>query len=185
MDIKLANVRLSFPGLFKAEPFQPGDEPKFKATFLVPKGSDLDKAIDKAILEAATAKWGAKNAAKIVGGIRGNSNRFAYQDGDTKTYDGYEGMMALTAKSTTRPMVIDRNKQPVTEEDGVVYAGCYVNAKVSVFCYDKPGQGVSFSLGGVQFVRKGDAFGGGRAASEDDFDDLGEGADADDDLLGD
>jgi hypothetical protein len=34
-------------------------------------------------------------------------------------------------------------------------------------------------LSGVQFNRDGDAFTGGGAASEDDFDDLGEGADAD------
>jgi len=179
MKIKLQNVRLSFPGLFKAEPFQAGDEPKFKATFLIEKGSDNDKAVQKAISETAALKWGATKAPKIVDGIRDNSNRFGYADGDKKTYDGYEGMMALTAKNTTRPLVIDRDRSPVTEADGVVYAGCYVNASVEVFCYDKPGQGVSFSLGGVQFVKKGDAFGGGSPAKETDFDII-EGADADD-----
>lgn len=179
MKIKLQNVRLSFPGLFKAEPFQPGDEPKFKATFLIEKGSDNDKAVQKAISETAALKWTGGKSAKIVDSIRGNSNRFAYQDGDTKTYDGYEGMMALTAKNTKRPLVIDRDRSPVDEADGIVYAGCYVNASVEVFCYDKPGQGVSFSLGGVQFVKKGDAFGGGAPAKEDDFDAL-DGADADD-----
>ena len=179
MKIKLQNVRLSFPGLFKAEPFQAGDEPKFKATFLIEKGSDNDKAVQKAISETAALKWGATKAPKIVDSIRGNSNRFGYSDGDTKTYDGYEGMMALTAKNTTRPLVIDRDRSPVTEADGVVYAGCYVNASVEVFCYDKPGQGVSFSLGGVQFVKKGDAFGGGSPAKETDFDII-EGADAED-----
>ena len=179
MKIKLQNVRLSFPGLFKAEPFQPGDEPKFKATFLIEKGSDNDKAVQKAISETAALKWGAAKAPKIVDGIRGNSNRFGYQDGDTKPYDGYEGMMALTAKNTKRPLTLHSDKSPVTEADGVIYAGCYVNASVEVFCYETPGQGVSFSLGGVQFVKKGDAFGGGASASEDDFDAL-DGADADD-----
>ena len=60
MKIKLNNVRLSFPGLWKAEPFKPGDDPKFKATFLVPKDSELDKQVQAAILETAKAKWGAK-----------------------------------------------------------------------------------------------------------------------------
>lgn len=179
MKIKLPNVRLSFPGLWKAEPFSPGDEPKFKATLLIEKGSDTDKAVQKAISETAALKWGAAKAPKILDSIRGNSNRFGYQDGDTKSYDGYEGMMALTAKNTTRPLVIDRDRSPLAEADGVVYAGCYVNASVEVFCYDKPGQGVSFSLGGVQFVKNGDAFGGGAPAKEDDFDAL-DGADADD-----
>lgn len=182
-DLNLKSNRLSFPGLFKAEAFKPGDDPKFKATFLNPRGSDQDKAIQAAILETAKAAWG-KDAEKILNQIRNNPNKFCYQNGDNKAYDGYEGMMALTAKSTTRPLVIGRNKEPLSEEDGVIYAGCYVNAKVSFFAYDSSGKGISCSLGGVQFVRKGDAFGGGRPASEDDFDDLGEGADADDDLLG-
>ena len=180
MKIKLQNVRLSFPGLFKAEPFQAGDEPKYKATFLIEKGSDNDKRVQAAISEAAALKWTPGKAPKILDSIRGNSNRFGYQDGNTKSYDGYEDMMALTAKSTTRPLVIDRDKSPVTEADGIVYAGCYVNASVEVFGYDKPGLGISFSLGGVQFVKKGDAFGGGSSASEDDFDELADGADAED-----
>ena len=80
MDIKLANVRLSFPGLFKAEPFQPGDEPKFKATFLVPKGSDLEEKCgyygERLVLLAQmlgmntcwVAMTHGKSAAEIAGG---------------------------------------------------------------------------------------------------------------------
>jgi len=182
MSIKLKDVRLSFPGLFKAEAFKPGDDPKFKATFLIPKGSAQHKMIEAAILEVVTAKHGAK-AAGIIKQIRGNPNKFCYQDGDNKSYDGYEGMMALSAKNGTRPLVIDRDKSILAEEDGRPYAGCYVNASIELFCYDNTGVGVSASLGGVQFVRDGDAFAGGRAASEDEFDDLGEGADTEDDDL--
>ena len=180
MKIKLQNVRLSFPGLFKAEAFKPGDDPKYKATFLVEKGSEQYKAIEAAILETVrAAKWGGKDAEKIIAGIRGNANKFCWQDGDTKPYDGYEGMMALSAKNGVRPLVIDRDRTPLAEEDGKPYAGCYVNASVEFFAYDNTGKGVSASLGGVQFVRDGDAFAGGKAASEDDFDAL-DGADADD-----
>lgn len=179
MKIKLQNVRLSFPGLFKAEAFKPGDDPKYKATFLVEKGSEQAAAIEKAILETVRAKFGVKDAEKIIANIRTNANKFCYQDGDTKTYDGYEGMMALSAKNSVRPLVIDRDRTPLAEEDGKPYAGCYVNASVEFFAYDNTGKGVSASLGGVQFVKDGDAFAGGKAASEDDFDAL-DGADADD-----
>lgn len=177
--VTLKVVRLSFPGLFKAEAFKPGDDPKFKATFLVPKGSAQDKMVEAAILEVAKAKWGAK-AEAIVKQIRNNPNKFCYQDGDTKSYDGYEGMMALSAKNGTRPLVIDGQKQPLVEEDGKPYAGCYVNGIVELFAYENSGNGISASLSGVQFVKDGDAFSGGRAASEDEFDELEEGADADD-----
>jgi hypothetical protein len=176
--MKLQNVRLSFPALFRAEAFKQGDEPKFKATFLIPKNSPLHAEVEKAILETVRTKYGAK-AEKIIQQIRNNPNKFCYQDGDTKSYDGYEGMMALSAKNGVRPLVIDRDKTPLTEADGRPYAGCYVNATVEFFTYDNSGIGVSASVTGVQFVRDGEAFSGGRAASMDDFD-AEDGADADD-----
>lgn len=179
MKIKLNNVRLSFPGLWKPEPFKPGDDPKFKATFLVPKDSELDKQVQAAILETAKAKWGAK-AAAVLKGITNNPNKYCYQDGDTKPYDGYEGMMALSAKNGKRPLVIDRDRTTLTEADGKPYAGCYVNATVEFFAYENSGNGISASLMGVQFYKDGDAFGGGGVSSEDDFDELDDGADADD-----
>lgn len=180
MKIKLQNVRLSFAGLWKAEPFAPGDDPKFKGTFLVPKDdAKQSKMVEAAILETAKAKWGAK-AEGILKGIRGNTNKFCWQDGDTKTYDGYEGMMALSAKNGKRPLVIDRDRSPLTEADGKPYSGCYVNVSVEFFAYETKGNGIAASLLGVQFVRDGDAFGGGGIASEDDFDELEDGADADD-----
>lgn len=179
MKIKLQNVRLSFPGLWKAEPFKPGDDPKFKATFLIEKDSALDKAVNEAIKETAKAKWGAKAEAALKS-MRNNPNKFCYQDGDTKTYDGYEGMMALSAKNGKRPLVIDRDRTTLTEADGKPYAGCYVNASVEFFAYENSGNGISASLLGVQFLKDGDAFGGGSIATEDDFDELEDGADADD-----
>jgi hypothetical protein len=179
MKIKLSGVRLSFPGLWKAEPFKPGDDPKFKATFLVEKDSALDKAVNEAIIETAKAKWGAK-ATSVLKGMTNNPNKYCYQDGDTKSYDGYEGMMALSAKNGKRPLVIDRDRTTLTEADGKPYAGCYVNASVEFFAYENSGNGISASLLGVQFLKDGDAFGGGSIATEDDFDELEEGADADD-----
>ena len=172
MEIKLKNVRLSFPDLFVARPFKAGDPPKFKATFLVPKDSPLVKEIEAAILAVAKEKW-PKDHAKVLASVRGNANRFCFQDGDTKTYDGYEGMMAFSAINKARPTVIDRDREPLTEGDGKPYAGCYVNAIVDIFAYDDSGNGISASLGGVQFVKDGEAFAGGRPASADAFDDLG------------
>jgi hypothetical protein len=213
MKIKLVNVRLSFPGLFEATKFNDSDnEAKFKATFLIPKGSALDKQVWVAIKSVAADKFG-KKSESIIESIKGNPNRFGYRDGDTQEYDGYEGMMSLTAKNTTRPLIIDAKGISQKDEkedgreyteanatgvmfpilkpaDGKPYAGCFVNATVEVFPYLKPGQGISFSLKGVQFARDGDAFGGGAPASPDDFEDLGvsdensEAGGSDDDLAG-
>lgn len=172
MKVNLKNVRLSFPDLFTARAFKAGDEPKFKATFLIPKDDPQIKVVEAAVLEVAKAKWGAK-AESVLKSIRGNPNKFCFQDGNTKDYDGYEGMMALSANNKARPLLLDRDKTPLSSVDGKPYAGCYVNASLELFTYDNSGNGVSASLKGVQFVRDGDAFGGGAPASPDEFEDLG------------
>lgn len=179
--ISLKDVRLSFPGLWKAEAFKPGDEAKFKATFLVEKGSPLDQEINAKILAVLKEKFTAPGKAEqVLKSIRNNPNKFCYQDGDTKAYDGYEGMMALSAKAKSRPLVIDRQRNALSEEDGKPYAGCYVNGSVDLFVYDSQGTGISASLRGVQFWRDGDSFGGGRPAEADEFEEATEGASADD-----
>ncbi len=174
--IKLNNVRLSFPDLYTPRPFKEGDTPKFKATFLIPKGSKQEKEVEAAIKAVATAKWGAK-ADGVLKSIRGNPNKFCFQDGETKTYDGYAGMVALSASNVKRPLVIDRDKTPLTMQDGKLYAGCYVNATVELFAYTNSGNGIAASLGGVQFCKDGDAFSGGGVADADDFDDLSDDGD--------
>jgi len=171
MKVVIKNARLSFPDLFEPRAFQAGDTPKFKATALVPKGSEMVREIEAAIMKVATDKWNTK-AAGIVKSIRGNPNKFCFQDGDNKTYDGYEGMMAFSASNKVRPTIIDRDKSPLSVSDGRPYAGCYVNMIVDVFAYDNSGNGIAASLSGVQFVKDGEAFGGGRPASADEFDDL-------------
>lgn len=173
--IMLPDVRLAFPSLFVPTSFQGADgkasEPKYKATLLVPKGSKLIKEIEAAVVALATEKWGAK-AKTILDSIRGNPNRFCVQDGDLKEYDGFEGHMSVSAGNKVRPSVIDRGRRPLTNEDGVVYAGCYVNAMIEFFTYETPGKGISASLNGIQFVRDGEAFTGGRPSKPEEFPDL-------------
>ena len=70
------------------------------------------------------------------------------------------------------PLIIDRDKSPLLETDGRPYAGCYVNAKVSIYAQagDNPGIRASFSV--VQFVRDGDAFAGSGKPTADEFEEL-------------
>lgn len=175
MKVKLSNVRLSFPDLFQAAQFQGTGPFNYRAALLVKPGSAEDKAINAAINEVAKAKWNAK-APAILKSAAGNSQKFCYTDGDAKEYDGYAGMMALSttrAMDKGRPLIIDQNKSPLTEKDGKPYAGCYVNASVEFWAQDNQyGKTVRCTLLGLQFYKDGDAFGGGSAPSEDDFEDL-------------
>lgn len=172
----IKNVRLSFPELFTARAFE-DQEPKFSATFLIPEGSEQDKAIRAEILRVATAKWGAKAAATLKS-ITGNNMKYCYRPEGEKDYSGYEGHCFFKASNTVRPTVIDRDRTPLTQADGKPYSGCYVNASVEFYAHSKGG--IACSLKGVQFCRDGDAFTGGGVANPEDFDDLSVDADAHD-----
>jgi len=181
--ITLKNVRLSFPDLFVPKAFKEGDVPKYKATFLLPKGSSLARLIETAIEKTLNEKW-PKKGATIFSQIRNNANKCCFQDGDTKAYDGYAGMMSLSANSKIRPVIRDRDgTTTLAQDDGRPYAGCYVNGHIELFTYDNTGKGISASLRGVQFVKDGEQFGGGTPMSDDEFEDLSKGSDAAD-LIG-
>lgn len=181
IELMLKNVRLSFPELFKPTQFQGTGDAKYRAHFIIPKNHPQMKEIQEAILAAATAEWKTK-APAIVKSLQGNDMKFCLRSGDSKPdYDGYEGNMYVAAASKVRPTVIDRNKAPLTEEDGKPYGGCYVNVKLDVYATSKMGNGIFMGLKGVQFCGDGDAFkGGGSPASVDDFDDIATGSDAED-----
>lgn len=175
MKVKLSNVRLSFPDLFVATQFDGKGPFNFGAQFLVTPGSANDKEIRKALAQVAKDKWGAK-AAAMLKGIEGNSQKYCYIDGDTKDYDGYAGMWALSSKrgqDKGRPLVVNTDKTPLVQADGKPYAGCFVNASVEFWAQDNSfGKGLRCTLLGVQFFKDGDAFSAGSAPSEDDFESI-------------
>jgi len=185
--IRLNNVRLSFPDLFEAVQFDGKGEFKFGASFLVEPGSDNDKKINAELVRAASEKWGAKGPA-ILAAAKANPQKICYVSGDLKEYDGYAGKMALSAKREVgkgRPGVYGKDKSPLNAEDGIVYAGCYVNASVEFWAQDNSfGKAVRCTLVGVQFCGDGDAFSAGSKSDPDDFDSLDDTGSGDDDLLG-
>lgn len=180
MKIKLNNVRLAFPQLFEAKSVNGEGEPAFSASFLMDPKHTAAAELRAAFETLGKDKWGAKWPA-IKKEIEAK-DRTALHDGDTKSsYGGFEGNLFVSARTKTRPLVIDKDKTQLDSADGKPYAGCYVNAVIELWAQDNNyGKRINASLRGVQFVRDGEAFGGGGSASEDDFDDVTEGAAADD-----
>jgi hypothetical protein len=180
MKVKLTNVRLAFPVLFEARTVNGEGKPAFSASFLLDPADPQVKALNQAIEQVAKDKWGAR-AGDILKQMRAQ-DKVALHDGDLKAnYDGFPGNLYVSARSATRPLVIDKDKSPLTEQDGKPYAGCFVNASIELWPQDNNyGKRVNASLRGVQFFRDGDSFAGGGAASEDEFDDISSGATADD-----
>lgn len=171
--IKLKNVRLSFPHLFKPKAFQAGQDPKYQASFLLdPSDKDharMIKEIKRQAKKVLVEKFGEmpeKGDYKLCFGL-------ADKHPKKKKYEGYEGMFYIATSNTIAPTCIDRRKQEVIESDGVLYAGCYVNTNITLWPQDHPqgGKGVNANLRIVQFFRDGDAFGTAKA-SKDEMDEV-------------
>lgn len=187
-SIILKNVRLAFPELFEPKSFAGEEEgtKRYSANFLVEPGSENDKLIRKTISDAVKEKFpDPKKAEQFLKSVQGNSGKFCFNDGDAKSYDGYEGMWYVSANRNEdqgAPSVVSGRKDesgkliPLTKASGKPYAGCYVNGKIDIWVQTGKYNGVRASLQAVQFVADGDAF-AGAPASADGFDEL----DSDDD----
>jgi len=162
--IKLSNVRLSYPSLFRKANFN-GEETKYEATFLLNK--DSHAALIKEIKAAIDDKI--KTDLK---GIKLASDKICLKDGDDSGNDSYANHYTLKAANNKRPLVIDKDKSPLSEDDNRIYSGCYVNASIELWVQNNAyGKRINATLLGVQFYKDGEPFAdGGSTASVDDFD---------------
>lgn len=160
---QVKGVRLSFPSIFNKSVYN-GVEGKYEATLLLNKETQADQIeMIKAAIEACKAD------AKIKVG----ADKICLKDGDDFEYDGYEGHMCIKVSTNRRPTVVDRDRTPLAEDDGVIYAGAYVNAIIGVWPQDNNyGRRVNGNLFGIQFAKDGESFGAGATDVSDEFDDL-------------
>ena len=172
-SIVLKNVRLSFPQIWTAKSFATGQDPRYNANFLLDKETQADqiKKLKEAINAMVEEKWKGKKP----GGLK-----ICIGDGEEKDYDGYADSMFVSASTKVRPVIVDQKKNPLAEEDGKPYAGCYVNAAISLWAQDNQwGKRVNATLDAIQFVKDGEAFGGKKVTA----DVFGEIEEEDDDFL--
>lgn len=162
--VVINNVRLSFPCLWETEKYNGTDTEKFAATFLIPKNSDALKQIKEAMATVSAEKFG-KNPPKGL--------KLCLQDGDEKEYDGYADHMFVKATTKRRPVVVDKDRTPLVEDDGKPYAGCYVNASIDFWAMDNQyGKRILCNLNGIQFAKDGEPFGSGGNTALGDFADI-------------
>lgn len=182
--------RLAFgEGVFEKKGIanDPSSKPRYNCAILIPENDPQVETIEDLELELCEEhSWKDKSKGADVHKQLKKKDRLALHDGDDKAskYDGFAGMRYISPSSDTRPTVVDRDRSPLTKDDGRIYSGCYVNAKVEFWTMDNNfGQRVNCTLLGVQFVKDGDAFGAGSPpANPDDFPDLDAG-DGDDDSM--
>lgn len=185
MIVVLRNVRLAFPQIFEAKPFQGQGEANFSASLIIDPatgdGRQNIEEIKKAIIAVAKEKWQAKYEA-VLKSIK-DTDKLCLRNGDTKAgTSGFEGMMFVSTrnKAANAPLILDKdNKTRLTVSDGRPYGGCYVHASIQVWPQDNGfGKRVNASLRAARFYKDGDAFTAGAPATESEFDginDFGEG----------
>jgi len=161
--IILKNVRVSFPSLFKKGSFN-GEETKYEATFLLNKEEHADSIAEIKAQIADLVKVNLKGA-KVP------ADKLCLRDGDEVEYDGYAGCYSIKCSTKKRPIVIDRDRSPLTEDDGKPYGGCYVNASIDLWVQNNAyGKRVNSTLLAVQFAKDGEPFADGSTGDINDFD---------------
>jgi hypothetical protein len=164
---RVPKFRVSFPHLWTPTSMRPEQPKKYSITMLWEKKTDL-KDLRRAIHNAAVDRWG-PNKDKWPKKLK-----MPIHDGDDKAdLEGYAGCYHAAARSAKRPGVLDAQKNPVTEDDGTIYAA---TATVIAFTFPKEGEkgiepGVGLALQNVMKLADGEEFSGRRSA-EDDFKDM-------------
>lgn len=162
----------SYPKLFKPVAYKGKGEKYYSCVFIAGKKVDLTdmrKAVTRAKREAFgpdKEKWPKCES--------------FWRDGNEKSdATGYEDSTYFTAKSKSKPLVIDKDRQPI-EEESEIYGGVIVRAVIQIKITEVGGKYfITPYLQGVMKWKDGAALGGG--ASAEDFEiDESELEDADD-----
>lgn len=163
--------RVSYPNVFTAKMNDLSKKEEYSIVALFPKGADMSK-LEAAARDAIIERWGPdKN--KWPKPLK---TPFRLQEERAK--DGVlpagheEGAIFMNLKSTQRPGLVDRKRQPIIDASEF-YAGCYALASVSCYAYDQKGnRGVAFGLVNLQKTRDGEPL-SGRPKPESEFQAIG------------
>lgn len=161
--IKLEDVRLSYPHLFKPIVWEgkidpktgKPAEPKFEATFI------LDPVAHKKELEILNAKIDELIQKKGVKRTQIKAEHLCLKDGNLSGKEEYEDKFTIKTSSYNRVPILAKDAvTPIAEDDGVIYGGCIVSAYIKLGYYDQKGaKGINAKLLSVQFRKDGESFG--------------------------
>ena len=166
--IRIKGVRLSYPHLFEKWAGEEGQEKKYSARFLLSKKTHKAEI---AALREHLEKFQKENGK----GKKAAPRKWFFRDGDheDETAEEVKGHWYIASSEKIRPNVINKDKSPLTEEDDVIYAGCFVNALINPWWQNnKFGIRINANLLAVQFVKDGERFSGvSRPDVDEAFDD--------------
>jgi hypothetical protein len=154
---------------------------KYSITLLVDKKHRKDLTeIKEAVVEAGEKKFGAE----FTNLVKRGKISLPFKDGDEEKEDTedealYRRKIYFTAKSSTKPSIVDTDLEPILD-DTEFYSGCICRISVVPFAYDKRGnKGVSLLLNNIQKLKDGTRL-SGKPAAEEEFEAIDDDDDDDD-----
>jgi hypothetical protein len=186
IDVRTPKCRFAFTDVFEPRSHK-GKKPMYGAVMLFKKSEDIS-ALKKAAMQQVVRDFGEEYA------DRKNwpeGFKWPFRNGDKKKgdYEGFKGCIYVSANSKFPVGVVANTSppEPITEESGEFYAGCYGRALLRPGTFSVDGnEGVKFYLEGIQKLADGPRFGGGPKDLAEEFDyvedeDTSEDDDSDDD----
>jgi hypothetical protein len=156
--ITTGEVRLSYVHLFQPHANQPGQEPKYSTTILIPKSDTATMARIHAAVAAAIEK----GVGGVWNGARPPQPQLPVWDGDGLRKNGEpfgpeaKGHWVLTAGSKNKQEIVDAYMNPVIDQTKV-YSGVYGRVNINFFPFSNSGnRGIGAGLGPVQILRDGE-----------------------------
>lgn len=159
-----------------------GGTPKYSVSLIIPKSDTVTIAKIQAAIKAAYDEGQSKlkGSSKFVPDLDSLKTPLRDGDKDRKGDAAYANAYFVNANSTTKPGVVDADRQPIIDTSEL-YSGIIGRASVNFYAYNANGnKGIACGLNNLQKLSDGTAL-GGHSRAEDDFADVD---DDDDDFLG-
>lgn len=150
-----------------------GGTPKYSVSLIIPKS---DKATVEKIRAAVKAAY-EEGQGKLRGSGKSvpplGSIKTPLRDGDKERPDddAYKNSWFLNASSTTKPGVVDADRNPILDSSEL-YSGIIGRASINFYAFNTNGnKGIACGLNNIQKLADGTPL-GGHSRAEDDFADL-------------
>ena len=158
-----------------------GGTPKYSVSLIIPKSDTVTVAKIRAAIQAAYEEGQSKlkGNSKFVPALEDIKTPLRDGDKDRKGDEAYQNSWFVNANSTTKPGVVDADRQPILDSS-VLYSGIIGRASINFYAFNSSGnRGIACGLNNIQKLSDGTPL-GGHSRAEDDFADLEEEEDEED-----
>ena len=159
-----------------------GGTPKYSVSLIIPKSDTVTIAKIRSAIQAAYDEGQSKlkGNSKIVPALEDIKTPLRDGDKERKGDDAYANAYFVNANSTTKPGVVDADRNPILDSSEL-YSGIIGRACINFYAFNSNGnRGIACGLNNIQKLADGTPL-GGHSRAEDDFADLDD--DDDEDFL--